>query len=368
MDYKRMPIEVESPEELGYETILYNLAESSVTDAVLDDIDIDLKQVILCYGSHRGKEQLRQLIVNEEPELSEASVLITPSAATALFIINTTLLDKEAHLIVIRPNYATNIETPRAIGCAIDFVDLTFDNGFQLDVTAVAAKIKPATRLISITHPHNPTGVVIEQQQLNELIALARKQQCYVLVDETYRDLNFTNKHALAATRDECVISVSSLSKAYGLPGIRIGWLVTRNKELYNRFLAAKEQILICNSVVDEEIAYQFLKRKDYFFPAIKERIHKNFSALKNWISSEKRMEWVEPKGGVVCFPRIIPAIDTAKFYDLLLNEYKTAVGPGHWFEMPDNYMRIGYGYADPVIFEQGLKNISLALDTCCPN
>lgn len=361
-----MPIEVESPEELGYATILYNLAESSVTDANLSNINIDLKQVLLCYGSHRGKEELRQLVIEDQPGLSPEEVLITPSAATALFIINTALLDKDAHLLVVHPNYATNIETPKAIGCAIDFVNLQFENNFKLDVKAIAAAIKPNTRLISITHPHNPTGTLIEQEQLLEIIQLARKHNCYVLVDETYRDLNFNTKYNLAATFDERVISVSSVSKAYGLPGIRIGWLLTRNKALYDKFLAAKEQILICNSVVDEEIAYQFLKQKEIFFLAIKQRIAENFNALKNWIASEERIAWVEPGGGVVCFPKIIPVIDTVKFYNILLQHYKTAVGPGHWFEMPDNYMRIGYGYAEPENFIQGLKNISSALDACC--
>lgn len=365
MDYKRIPIEVESPEEMGYATIEYNLAESSVTDAVLDASDINLNQLVLCYGSHQGKAELRQLIISDQPALSIADVLLTPSAATALFIVNTTLLDKDAHLLVLRPNYATNIETPRAIGCAIDYIDLHFEKGFQLDVNAIAAMIKPNTRLISLTHPHNPTGALIYQAQLLEIIALAHKHNCYVLVDETYRDLNFTANYALAATFDECVISVSSVSKAYGLPGLRIGWLVTRSKALYYKFLAAKEQILICNSVVDEEIAYQFLLKKAVFFPKIQQRIQTNFNTLKNWIAAEERMEWVQPQGGVVCFPRIIPAIDTAKFYNLLLTDYKTAVGPGHWFEMPDSYMRIGYGYAERDNFEQALKNISQVLNKC---
>src|SRR4029450_6149429 len=100
-------------------------------------------------------------------------------------------------------------------------------------------------------------------------------------------------------------ISVSSLSKTYGLPGIRTGWLACRDRNLMELFLAAKEQIMICNSVIDEEIAFRFLEKKKDHLPEIKERIRKHFQIVKEWIAAEKDLEWIEPSGGVVCFPRI---------------------------------------------------------------
>lgn len=364
MRYKRMPIEIESPEQLGYDTIECNLAESSVHDAVFKDLKLNLNDLILCYGHHLGKPELRELIASQH-DLSCDDILITAGAASALFIVATSLLNPKDHLIVVRPNYATNIETPRAIGCEIDFIDLDFENNFQLDPLLIQSLIKSNTKLISITTPHNPTGTIVSEQTILQLIKLAELNSCYLLVDETYRDLTFGNKLPLVATLSDSVISVSSVSKAYGLPGIRIGWLITQNIKLQELFLAAKEQIFLCNSVVDEEIAYQFLQQKELFQPVIQEKIKNNFDVVTIWMDQNPHLEWVKPQGGVVCFPRIKKeiALDTELFYNTLYKKYKTLVGPGHWFEMSKRYMRIGYGWPDAEALKKGLKNISIVFN-----
>lgn len=359
-----MPIEIESPEQLGYDTIDNNLAESSVHDAVFKDLKLDLNDLILCYGHHVGKPELRELIASEYPTITANDVLLTAGAASALFMVATSILDKNDHLVVVRPNYATNIETPRAIGCQISFADLTFENGFQLDSDEIQKLIQPNTKYISITTPHNPTGVSISKNTLEKLIKIAEQNNCFLLVDETYRDLTFDTKLPLAASLSDRVISVSSLSKAYGLPGIRLGWLITKNKQLQELFLAAKEQIFLCNSVVDEEIAHQFLLKKNSFLPKIESKIRVHRKIVENWMQNNPYMEWIPPQGGVVCFPRIkkeIP-VNHVLLYSTWYRKYKTLVGAGHWFEMPDNYMRIGYGWPDTECLNNGLAAISNAI------
>src|SRR5438874_7581501 len=138
MHYKRMPIEKESPEEIGYTNIEFNLAESSVTDLCFDELQIALNNLKLEYIGHRGKKAFRKLIVKELSNLSSQNVLLTNGAAGALFIINTSLLNKEDHLIVVRPNYATNIKVPETIGCKISYIDLDFDNNWQLEFSGIA--------------------------------------------------------------------------------------------------------------------------------------------------------------------------------------------------------------------------------------
>ncbi len=365
MNYKRMPIEIESPEQMGYENVKYNLTESSVSDTVFGNIQLSISDLKLCYGNHIGKPELRKLIAAESPLLSENQVLITAGAASALFIVATTLLEKEDNMIVITPNYATNIETPKAIGCEISFVQLKFENNFSIVVEEIKLLIKKNTKLISITNPHNPTGIVIPKETIMQLAVLAEENNCYLLVDETYRDLNFNDKYAIAASLHQRIISVASVSKAYGLPGIRIGWLITQNENLFETFLAAKEQIFVCNSVLDEEIAYQYLSKKEIYFDEIKKHISRNKASLLEWMANEKRMEMVHPAGGVVCFPRIINGEqrNVKRFYELLNITYQTFVGPGHWFEMPDYYMRIGFGWSNNEELKQGLQNISRCLD-----
>jgi aspartate/methionine/tyrosine aminotransferase len=364
MDYQRMPIEMESPESLGYDSIECNLAESSARDARFGEMAINLSDLTMGYGDHLGKTGLRALLVENEKNLHADQVLLTVGAAGALFIIHSALLAKRDHLIVVRPNYATNLETPRAIGCQISFIDLVFEDGFALEIEKIKTAIRPNTKIISITTPHNPTGTLISRELLESLIKLAEERRCLLLVDETYRDISFQTKNPLAASLSKNAISISSVSKAYGIPGIRLGWIITQDKSLLSLFLAAKEQIHICNSVVDEEICYQYLLKKDSYFPRIKRDLETNFLLLKNWITGHSFLEWVEPSGGAVCFPRFKnqDAVMLEKFYTYLLAKYKTYVGPGHWFAQSDRYFRIGFGWEKQALFAQGLINIDKAI------
>lgn len=363
MQYVRMPIEVESPEELGYSTIQNNLSESSVTDQSLSDLGLVLPDMKLLYNEHRGCEPLRKLIVDGVAGLSAADVLVTEGAAGALFIISTALLSAKDHLVVVRPNYATNIETPRAIGCNISFLDLSFDDGFKLDIAALRALVRPETKVISITCPHNPTGVMLSEAELRQVVDLAKENGSYLVVDETYRDLSLDTVLPLAASLGSHVISVSSLSKAYGVPGIRLGWLITSNPELQEIFLAAKEQITICGAVLHEWIGENILLQKKKILDVRLKEMHRRRQIVEDFIKREELLEWVRPSGGVVCFPRMraTPPGGTEAFYKRLMN-LGTYVGPGHWFEMPDIYFRLGYGWPSAGELEHGLEAISQAL------
>jgi aspartate/methionine/tyrosine aminotransferase len=274
-------------------------------------------------------------------------------------------LDKSDHLVVMHPNYATNIETPKAIGCNIDFLSLSFNDGFHFDIDKLKALIKPETKLISLTTPHNPTGTTLTESDLRAVAELAATHGCYLLVDETYREMNFAGPTPLAATLSPRCISVASMSKSYGLPGIRIGWIITKNEQLHETFLAAKEQIFICNSILDEEIAYWALLRKSEILPPILQRNRRRFDVVKQWMAGQSIFEWVQPSGGVVCFPRIKPesGVDIEVFYRILNDKYKTFVGPGHWFGMDRRFMRVGFGWPTAKELEEGLQNLSLAAE-----
>lgn len=363
MKYVRMPIEVESPEEQGYDTIRFNLSESSIRDRKLSDLRLKLDNLVLAYGAHRGAPQLRTLIA-ERSGVSDLHVLTTAGAAGALFIIATTLLEKGDHLVVVRPNYATNLETPRAIGCEISTLDLKFEDGFALDVAALEKLLKPQTKLISITTPHNPTGVALADTTLKAVVALGEKSGVKVLVDETYRDMSFVPKPPVAASLSPNAISVSSMSKSYGIPGIRVGWIVCQDVKLLERFLAAKEQIGICGSIIDEAIAEVALADAPRFMEGVDKQLREALAIVEDWIAREKRMEWVKPEGGCVCFPRIKSgaAIDVERFYKELAARH-TLVGSGHWFEQDRRFMRIGYGWPLEAELKGGLAAISESLD-----
>lgn len=368
MKYVRMPIEVESPEEFGYDAIKYNLAESSVRDRTLGELGIELGDLVLLYGEHMGHKGLLELIARASSgpagAVEPADVLVAFGAAQALFIIATTLLEKGDHLVVVRPNYATNIFTPRAIEADISYLELTFEDGWKIDVDKLMALTRPDTKYVSITVPHNPTGQMMDEAELGRLVEIVEKRGCRLLVDETYREMTFGDVLPCAATLSDRAISVSSLSKTYGIPGIRTGWLICRDRELIQTFLGAKEQIGICGSVVDEEIAARAFSQREEWLAELKPFIARQLGVVRDWIAREEHVEWVEPSGGVVCFPRIRPEapVDVGEFYRVLGEEHGAYVGPGHWFEQDDRHMRIGYAWPLPAELEGGLAAVSASI------
>lgn len=361
MDYRRMPIEIESPEETGYNTIKYNLAESSVKDVLLKDLSIDINKTLLCYGSHKGKEELRNLVSREYNSDNKENVLITAGAANALFIIHTALLNKNDEIVVLHPNYATNLETPFAIGCKIKTCKLNILNRFELRADSIINLISKKTKLVSLTNPHNPTGKVFDSNELEKIILYCDKKNIPVLIDETYFQIPLGNYTHQVLKERKNLIRISSLSKAFGVPGIRIGWIYCSNKKWMNLFLAAKEQLIICNSVVDEEIAYSILKNKKSYLKHVKLHVNKNYTLLLKWLKKQQVADYVIPDAGVVMMPRLKNHINTTNFYKILFKKYNTYVGPGHWFGLPNNYFRLGFGWPDTKQLKKGLEHIEKA-------
>jgi aspartate/methionine/tyrosine aminotransferase len=360
--WRRMPMEAESPEEYGYERIKSNLAESSCRDRTFGELGVELDNLVLLYGDHRGNPELRE-VLSKEGGIPTDRVLLTAGAAMALFLVSVVLLGEGSHLVVVRPNYATNLETPWALGCPTTHIDLDFERGWVLDVEEVAAAIRPETVLISVTHPHNPTGVELPEETLAALVGLAEKHGIYLLVDETYREMAGTPL-PWACSRSERVISVASVSKTYGIPGIREGWLMGGDEALFLRLLAAKEQMVLTGSVLDEAIALHVMKKRSVWLPEIRRHIGAQKAKVEAFFARESRVEWVRPTGGVVCFPRIRPdvAVDTEVFYRSLLDE-GVFVGPGRWFDQDPRFFRLGWGWPTSEELDYGLAGISAALD-----
>lgn len=367
MQYRRSAIEIESPEQIGYDRIRYNLSESSFSDQYLDLSKLSLPpQLSLSYTNHAGNPELRQAIADTY-QLQPDHVLISAGAAAALFIVHTALLSANDAIVVVSPNYTTNIETPRAIGCRVHTLRLDFQRQWSLDFDRLETLLRrDRIKLISLTTPHNPSGKMLSAAELYAISRLADQYGCYVLVDETYRDLRLPNAPdvPLAATLSDRFISVSSLSKAYGMPGLRIGWLLCQNTALNELFLAAKEHIFVCNSIINETLALQVWQQRALFLAQMMPQVNMRYAALCQWLHSVPDIKVVLPDGGAVCFVHIEKQnIDIDDFYRQLLDIYQTYVGRGAWFEMPDTYFRIGFAYPSITELEIGLANIKAVLE-----
>lgn len=360
MKFARMKIEKESPEEYGYDRIKHNLTESSTTDKSLADVGVEIgDNLLLCYGDHLGKPELRGLIAKNygaEPE----NVMVTVGACMALFIVYATLLESRDHVIIMHPNYPANIEIPRSLGCEVELYGLTFENGFKMDVNHLISKLRPNTKLVNITYPHNPTGAMACASDIARLMSACEANGTYLMVDETYGDLTRGDRLPHVTNMSKWGICVESLSKAIGAPGIRAGWIVSKNAKIFERLLATKEQVCICSSILDEECAAQILARRETIMEKVRKDMDEKFAIVCELMDSQDAVEWIKPEGGVVCFPRIRQdiEIDTEEFYRILNDKYGVFVGPGRWFEMDDRYFRIGYAWPGKEELRQGLLHL----------
>ena len=189
---------------------------------------------------------------------------------------------------------------------------------------------------------------MLDLASLHALVELAERSGAVLLVDETYRDLTHDATAAVAATLSPRVISVSSMSKAYGLPGLRVGWAVCRDPEIAETLLAAKEQMFICGATLDEAIAARVLIDRDRILGADpRRRARPAGDRARMDARPAARSSGSSPAGGVVGLVRFAPevAVETDRFYELLLASYGTYVGPGHWFEVSDRHFRLGFGW-----------------------
>jgi aspartate/methionine/tyrosine aminotransferase len=167
----------------------------------------------------------------------------------------------------------------------------------------------------------------------------------------------------MAATLSPRAISVASMSKAYGLPGLRVGWAVCRDAELAETLLAAKEQMVICGATIDEAIAGHVMQDRARILPPILDDVRARLALVRDWMTSQTTFEWIEPAGGVIGMVRARPdvAFDPVRFYETLLTDHGTYVGPGHWFELDDRHFRLGYGWPSRDELRSGLAALSAA-------
>ena len=237
---------------------------------------------------------------------------------------------------------------------------MIFEENFEPNLEKLESLIKAGTGLVTLTHPNNPTGSAISEKRLRQMIELVEEHDAYLLHDETYRELSFGKPPPPAATLSDRAISMTTVSKAYGLPGIRIGW-VAGSRKVIESVRAVREQITICNSTLSEAIALSALRQKDTILRNAKERLQRNFEVLKRWMKHQDSLEWVEPRGGVVAFPRLKTNASTENLCRLLVTKYRTFSIPGYTFGM-DRHLRIGFG-GDTDELDEGLARLSNALE-----
>ena len=337
----------------------YDIGESGTKFLTVKELDIDLNEVELRYGYHLGHPDLRKEIAKQYKGNSLDNVAVTTGASEANFAIIAHLVGSKDNIIVEHPTYPSLYQVARSLGKDLTLFKLNWEDEFRPDMDKLRKLVKPNTKLISLTHPNNPTGSVLTKNELKEAIEIAEDVGAYLMVDETYRDLMFETPPPLAASMSSMAISLTSMSKTWGLPGIRIGWAVA-DRPIIQAIRTVREQITICNSSLGEAITKEILHKRSEILPVIRKAVISNYKIVENWMNNQDLLEWIEPKSGVVAAPRLRKGGDIDHLCELLVKKYKTFTVPGSRMEL-NGYFRLGFGGSQEELI-RGLEQLSKAL------
>ncbi|WGL58796.1 aminotransferase class I/II-fold pyridoxal phosphate-dependent enzyme [Pigmentibacter sp. JX0631] len=302
----------------------------------------------LSYTHPKGHPLLLEEI-NKRYNLSSSvdNICTFNGAEEGIFAAFTNILTKDDHAIVFSPCYQSLKDLPNHL-CEVSELPIEFLNGqcsFNLDI--LPTLIKKNTKLIIINFPHNPTGHIISKNELNHVIDIARKHNLYIFSDEVYRGLEINKADQLppVASIYEKGISLGVLSKSYGLPGLRIGWLASQDKQLMTKLSQFKHYLTICNGAPSEILAIIALQNEDIIYSRNKKIIEKNLTLLRNFFLNKKEIfEWFEPKGGCIAYPKLKLNISAYDFCEQFSQRQKVQLLPGDVFDHDKNHFRVGFG------------------------
>ncbi|HRF48364.1 MAG TPA: aminotransferase class I/II-fold pyridoxal phosphate-dependent enzyme [Anaerolineales bacterium] len=305
----------------------------------------------LGYTETYGAPALRRAIAATYETLTAEDVLCFAGAGEAIYVAMQVLLGHDDHAVVLVPNYQSFEELPLQL-CAVTGVALHPEADWELDLDEVRAALRPNTRLIAVNFPNNPTGKVIAPETWRGLVALAEARGIYLLSDEVYRGLERDRDRALPQAADlyERGLSINVLSKAYGLPGLRIGWLATRDRALLGRLERFKHYTTICNSGPSEVLATIALKTRDRLLARNRALVAENLALLDGFFATRHDLfEWRAPEGGCVAYPRYLGADGVEAFCRAALEQAGVLLLPASIYTSrllatPPDRFRIGYG------------------------
>jgi aspartate/methionine/tyrosine aminotransferase len=321
----------------------------------------DFENLHLGYTETLGAADLREHIAETYDTLSACNILCFAGAGEGIYAAMRVLLDKNDHAIVVVPNYQSAETIPLEI-CQVSGVALRLENNWRLDINDVEAALRPNTRLISINFPHNPTGSLMFPEDLDALVTLCRKHDLYLFSDEVYRGIELNPRDRMPQIADiyEKGFSLNVLSKAYGLPGLRIGWIASHDKKMIQRIERYKHYLSICNSGPSERLAVIALKNRDIILERNCTIVRSNIQDLDIFFADYSMLfDWIHPQGGCVAFPKYTGSDGVEQFCRSLIEESGVLLLPSSIYkselcQTPKDHFRIGFGRVD--IFKEGLK------------
>ncbi len=300
----------------------------------------------LGYTESQGAPELRRAIAGLYDSITERDVLVHAGAEEGIFAFMNVALAPGDHAVVHAPCYQSLKEVARGRGVEVTDWSANPDDAWSLDPNDLARAIKPNTKALVLNCPHNPTGYLLPRDRLDAVVEVARRHGLTLFCDEVYRELEHDPADRLPAACDlyERAVSLGVLSKTYGLPGLRIGWIATRDRALYARIAAFKDYLTICNSAPSEFLARIALAHRTTVAERNRRIVLDNLEVLDEFFARHvNRFVWHRPKAGPIAFPALLDGGAEA-FCRKALEQAQVLLLPSTVYDAGDRHFRIGFG------------------------
>jgi aspartate/methionine/tyrosine aminotransferase len=342
--------------------VTYDLASSGLRAVTTEELlgNAVAKDAFDISGpSDEGFIPLRDAIGRRYGMPSE-SVTIASGASGANFLTCLALLQPGDDALIETPGYDPLMATARAAGARVVHFTRRWEDGYALDPAAVRRAMTPATKLIVISDAHNPSGAIAARNALDEVGVIAAAAGARVLVDEVYAEAQYVDGPlpVPAALRGDPFVSTNSLTKAYGLPGLRCGWALA-SPPVSQRIREIRDAVDGSGPFVAERLALTAFEQIDRLRARARAILAENLSLVRT-MTTHPRLEWLEPGAGTTAFPRVLGLSDTQLLVDSLVRDHDTIVVPGHFFQSPE-HIRIRFGGGHTMVRE-AMRRLDLAL------
>jgi aspartate/methionine/tyrosine aminotransferase len=314
----------------------------------------------LGYSEARGSHELRSLLAETYTDCSPENILVTTGAIEANFLLFNVLLEPGDHVVAPYPAYQQLYSVPRAIGCDVSLWHIRPETRFRYDVDDLERLARPETRLIVINSPHNPTGAILSAGDMQRVYDIAQSVGAMVLSDEAYRWLTIPGGESLAppmynlGTRG---ISVGTLSKPFGLPGLRLGWLAAP-AEITAQCWGMRDYVSLSPGKLNDSLAILAIKHRDRVWHRNQAIITANLSRAEAWVAEHADLiSWNPPRAGLLALLSYNLELPSLELSNRLAEEYSVMLAPGSAFGF-EYHLRIGIGQ-EPSVFAAGLERAS---------
>lgn len=328
-----------------------SMSMKDLMDLATPEEEAGFEKIWLGYTETWGDDLLRTRIADTYEKMQRENILCFCGAEEGIYTAMRVLLKKSDHAIVVVPNYQAAETLPLEI-CEVTGVALQENDSWRLDIDDVAVAIKENTRLISINFPNNPTGATMPKKDVDALVGLCRAHDIYLFSDEVYRLVELDENKRMVQIADiyEKGLSLNVLSKAYGFPGLRVGWIASQDKEMLQKFEQYKHYLSICNPGPSEYLAKVVLNHREEILARNRQLLSKNLAKLEDFFGDHAAtFDWYRPDGGCIAYPRFKGKGTVEEFCNSLVEEYGVLLLPASIYRSelmptPADRFRIGFG------------------------